>query len=270
MSVPAYWYRRSDLRPWLLRTSAGRSQVRNFGDEFCGDFLTWWTGEEPERSLLGKRRVVVGGSILHLLRKGDAALSVGARAPGGRVPRGLRVFGARGPLTAAELKKGGYDIPKAGLFLCDVGLFAPEVYGAPGPIHEEVLLVPHFRHEEMWRAVAPECFPAAPLLSPRMEPHEIADRIGESARIVTSSLHGLIFAAAFGREVTWVAPPRSEPQFKFHDFYQAFSLVDVAPVDELSDAVRGHRTPLPSLNEIESRKSELPAWIDVASTMRRR
>ncbi len=269
MSISAYWYRRSDSRPWLSLSRGAAPAWRNFGDEFSSDFIRWWSGQDPTRSQLGPARLVVGGSILHLLRAGDLVLSVGSRSPEARVPQGLTVFGVRGLLTRQSLERSGYDFSAQPLFLGDIGILAPQVYGRPSAPCDsaEVVILPHFRHERRWRSIAKAKFPSSRLLSPSLPPSAIARIISSATRIITSSLHGIIFGYAYGLDVAWVAPPREERLWKFHDFFSVFTDKPPAPISDLSAAARSESTWAPSVAQIEARAAELPSWPEIRALL---
>jgi exopolysaccharide biosynthesis predicted pyruvyltransferase EpsI len=68
------------------------------------------------------------------------------------------------------------------------------------------------------------------VVPPTVHPYKMASHIAGAGTVVTSSLHALIFAHAFGVPVVPVMPLKhSEPRFKYHDYYSTIG-AGYAPV----------------------------------------
>lgn len=265
MTVPAYWYRRTDSRPWLHIQRHGRQASYNFGDEYCSDFIRWWTGVDARR-VQRRPRVIVGGSILHLLKSLDVVLSVGARSANSRLTSGVKYYGARGPLTAALIQRHAVfssDDP----FIGDIGMFVKDVYRLPDTTRctGSLAVLPHFRDEKTWRHCSGTNLSTATWLSASMKPSDVASSIYAHEAVVTSSLHGLIFAMALGRRAYWVTPPKHEPVFKYKDFFLAVSAKCPQPISSLGEFCLSKSVPIRHATEIPALKLGLPSWDSLAA-----
>jgi hypothetical protein len=64
-------------------------------------------------------------------------------------------------------------------------------------------------------------------------------------RVVSSSLHGLIFAESLGIPACWLAPVGGEDDLKYYDYYYGTGRFAVKRFDNLEDALRAEPMPLP-------------------------
>lgn len=176
-------------------------------------------------------RLLSIGSVLHFARDGDVIWGTGRN---GKTPGSSYKFGAldvralRGPLTHRWLET-RIRVP-AKLAYGDPGLLVPFLFDLRTPAfqprpHEQDchLLIPNINDT----TEVPERF--GPWVAPPTLPwYELVRRVRGSKSVVTSSLHGLIFAELFGKPVALVRPPtdrrllaREEPEtnFKYDDYY---------------------------------------------------
>jgi hypothetical protein len=126
------------------------------------------------------------------------------------------ILGLRGPLTAKGIP-GDYA-------LGDPGLLAPELVTVETKKHH-LGIVPHWSDDELARR--PEFLKYDPVvIDPRGDPLEVVRAIGECRKIVSSSLHGIIVADAFGIPRRFEYTPRFDREggvFKFRDYSQSIS-----------------------------------------------
>lgn len=206
--------RRNGLR--LLHRLPVGPRVGNFGD-LLGPLVTRAmlaaTATPRTRRPAGPRRLLTVGSILHLARDGDTVWGSGVN---GKEPveahraRRLDVRAVRGPRTAAWLEE-------------HLGLAVPRVYGDPALLLP--LLVPELLDADRTTrlSVVPNLHDVAryaghpDLVDPRGDPLQVVRRIARSEAVVTSSLHGLVVAEAYGVPVALVRPG-AEPDFKYLDY----------------------------------------------------
>lgn len=261
MQIDAYWYRRTDTRPWLRLQGADRG--KNFGDEYCSDFVAWWTSTRPRRTRLRRGRLITGGSILHHLQCGDTVLSVGARSAGSRVPQNVQYFGARGPLTAGMIRN-HVGFATAEPFIGDIGFFVNDVYQVAEvrPVRHSLLLLPHYRHARHWKSEASRnrLFRNATFLQPSVSPMAAARAINLHESVITSSLHGLIFGLSLHRTVYWIAPPTNEPTFKYCDLLSLIGCSQLTPIPDIMGFALGQHQDFGSLEAVNQVRASLPAW----------
>ncbi|MEL1263408.1 polysaccharide pyruvyl transferase family protein [Pseudoxanthomonas putridarboris] len=163
------------------------------------------------------RRLFAIGSVLHNARDGETVWGSGINA---KIPddrhrfRTLDVRAVRGPLTRR--------------WLMDRGLSVPQVYGDPA------LLMPAFYPRELVGAAAATDFVVVPhfnepaakyaayqdrLLSPATLPLAFVRTLLGAGRVVSSSLHGVILAEAYGVPAVYLDSGNGENRFKYDDYY---------------------------------------------------
>lgn len=197
---PAFWYRGD----------------RNFGDQLAPIILQAVTGELPmwvHRQTPGK--ILSVGSVLHNLQDGDVVWGTGAirNLPVDAHPT-ARILAVRGPLTRKLLQA---DVPEV---YGDPALLLPRYYDEPQEKMYDVGVIPHYVDKT---AMQLPYDPSILTIDVQSDWRQIVDDMRKCWSIVSSSLHGLIVAEAYGIPATWVvAGDRiTGGSFKFHDYYLA-------------------------------------------------
>lgn len=224
----------------------------NFGDEISARIVEMLSGQPVERSPVSACNLAAIGSILdqvlptYIRTKRTDPLDIwgaGNMSPRtyGALPAGVQVHAVRGPLTRAGLQHEG------SIVLGDPGLLAGELYdGLRVDKAFTVGIIPHKseqrRHEfqEIARAL-----PRSRLINVTDEdPANVARAMKSCDFILSSSLHGLIVADAFGIPNAWVSVTRihAAAEFKFYDYFISTG----RPIRRLSpaDVVAGFREDL--------------------------
>lgn len=219
----------------------------NFGDAVGPWLSSRITGKNPVNARganLAAPPVMSVGSILNLIEQdGTKVWGTGLMGPLNRDDTSrlrkfsnVSVHAVRGRLTRDEVKrKLGWDVP--------------EVYGDPAlllpmflPVSkvsgetEQISIVPHYLHLDYFKALRSD---RVDVLDVRDGMERVIRRIASSSVCISTSLHGLIIAQAYG--IPWVWVRLSDHQlggdtFKFHDFFStldasAVSSVDIAAAD---------------------------------------
>lgn len=165
-----------------------------------------------------RRRLFAIGSVLHNARDGETVWGSGIN---GKIPQeqhrfsDLDVRAVRGPLTRKVLM--------------DRGLQVPEVYGDPALLmpllfREELIgtarrnsfvVIPHFNEP-------PEKYAAyrQQLVLPTAKPLAFVAALLGAEKVVSSSLHGVILAEAYGIPAIYLDSGNGEHRFKYDDYYQ--------------------------------------------------
>jgi len=145
------------------------------------------------------------------------------------VGRPRRVCAVRGPLSRARLLEQGIDCPEV---YGDPALLMPLFYAPHVEPTHDLGLIQHFREAGV------EPVPAVPKgLSVRTIDitagiKRVVDGIVSCRAIVSSSLHGIIAAHAYGIPAIWVKPtdrPKGDG-FKFQDYWASMGRDDVTPL----------------------------------------
>ena len=199
-------------------------------------------------------RLLAIGSILHFARDGDVVWGSGVN---GKVPverhrfTRLDVRAVRGPLTRD--------------FLLRRGIEAPEIYGDPGILvadllksrfpkpekqKESVVFVPNLHDiDEMrdWENV----------VSPLDPWWTVLRRISEAGHVISTSLHGLVVADAFGVPCTYLRLSEEEKLFKYEDYAFGVGRARLRVTHSREEAIRA--TPLePAMPDIAKLKASFP------------
>jgi pyruvyltransferase len=205
--IKAYWWR----------------EVSNFGDALAPFLLEHFAGVKVEWSPVSHAEVASIGSILEHIPPlwdgyilGSGMLHEDSRLQIHQMTTGIsaKILAVRGPLTARVLP-GTYA-------LGDPGILADELVGLQAK-HWDLGILPHFTDEELvprFQALVPSNF-TIKVIDPTSHPLSVVSQIGQCRRLVTSSLHGMIVADAFGmpRRVEMAAANlRDGGDFKFRDY----------------------------------------------------
>lgn len=201
--VKAYWWRE---RP-------------NFGDALAPLLLEHFADIEVEWDTISHSSVASIGSILeHIPPLWDGyVLGSGKLFEFSRLhlyTNTAKILSIRGPLSARGIR-GSFT-------LGDPGLLADELVG-PQDKQWDLGIVPHWQDHSLaakyqYLVKAPH---TAKVINPADDPLKVLREIGSCHRIVTSSLHGMIVADAFGipRKVEICpAMERDGGDFKFRDY----------------------------------------------------
>lgn len=226
--VPAHWW---DGHP-------------NFGDD-----LTPWLlpdyGVLPIHRVATRARLAGVGSILEFLPTEWDGVVWGSGLMHGEphaLPR-AQVLAVRGHLTR-ELIGAPHDVA-----LGDPGILVAR-HRPRSELRWDVALVPHGHHRS--HAAFLSLADAAGYRVRVVDVHQRAERvvreIAASGAVITTSLHGLVTADAYGIPAAWtmLVPPLSGGAFKFHDYESVISPAetrfarfdDGMPLAELLSAAR--------------------------------
>lgn len=209
----------------------------NFGDEANKDLLTWITGAQSEAELqfthqhdtshsIGGRLFSIGSVVEHATQRGDVCWGSGLiSANFRRRSKDLaHVVGVRGPLTASRLQQVAPESYASVPVLGDPALLLPLVWShlhrAQAPAHA-VCVVFHWTDlkSHVARAAAPGFIVETCVVGQRSQ--EVMEQLLDCELVVSTSLHGLIFAEAFGIPARWVRdttfPSILNDVFKFND-----------------------------------------------------
>jgi pyruvyltransferase len=205
--IKAYWWR----------------EVQNFGDALAPLLLERFADIEVQWDTISHSSVASVGSILEHIPPlwGGYILGSGRLFENSRIhTKGCKILLLRGPLSA----KGVPGIHKYG----DPGLLADELVG-PQEKQWDLGIVPHWLDKELverFLKLIPSRF-TVKTINPRENPLAVLRQIGACRRIVTSSLHGMVCADAFGiprRVETFDRLLREGGVFKFRDYSMSLGM----------------------------------------------
>ncbi len=205
--LKAYWWR----------------EVPNFGDSFTPLLLEHFAYKKAEWAPISHASIIVIGSVLEHIPPlwdgyilGAGRLIENSRTNVIQMKTGIsaKILALRGPLTARGIP-GNYA-------LGDPGILANELVGIQEK-HWTHGILPHWSDNELvprFKAlIAPEY--RVLVINPKDDPLTVLHQIGSCHKLVTSSLHGMIAADAFGipRRVEICKQMAKEGgDFKFRDY----------------------------------------------------
>lgn len=202
---------------------------KNFGDLLTPLLLKKFCHLDSEWSKPEDARLICVGSIIEHLPinwKGVIA-GAGMLHDSSLYKTAYLVLALRGPLTAERVMNS--ISMNRDLVLADPGLIADELVGDQCKIYD-LGIVPHWTDREL------ENNPIFKNFNPKIirvddDPLEVIRQIGQCKKIVSSSLHGIILADAFGIPRRIEIPPRalSHPYqegglFKWHDYSESIGM----------------------------------------------
>lgn len=193
---------------------------KNFGDLLTGLLIKKFTNLTTEWSEPATSEVVMVGSILHHLPQNYAGVIAGCGslyADRKYDFPNAKILAVRGPLTLSRIKTQGVSP-----VLADPGLLADELVGYQDK-KWDLGIVPHWsdttlERNETFLQYNPK------IIRVTDDPLEVIRQIGSCKKIVSSSLHGIILADAFGipRRIEIAPQMLSNPHegglFKWEDY----------------------------------------------------
>lgn len=180
----------------------------------------------------GKQDAIIWGSGLLsnplTLRKLSKRISLDIRA-------------VRGPETRRELIKQGYDCPE---IYGDPGILMPLIY-KPN-IKEKKSDYSVILHKSDKRRVKNQI----DILSDDYK--VLIDQIASSKKIISSSLHGIILAEAYGVEAILLEDTRRDfSYFKYNDYYYSTGRMEYPVAKTIEKAIEMKAPKLPDLSELQ-------------------
>ena len=191
----------------------------NFGDiltplilEYYGYEVIYATEEEAE--------YISVGSIAKLAKKGMTVLGSGAMTSGAPLDPEANWQWVRGPRTRELVIKNGGTCPE---IYGDPALLLPRIVSPAAKKKHSVGLIPHYVDYES----AKERYPNLPVINLlNSNPVDVIKQITACEKIISSSLHGIIAAHAYGIPAAWIklGGKISGDDTKFHDHYESVGL----------------------------------------------
>lgn len=201
-NLPLYW-----LRAW------------NFGDLLNPILYRFITMQEAEWSDQSPKILAIG-SVMSIAKPGDIVWGSGCISADTPLScdNTTEFRAVRGPHTAELLSRHGIDLP-ANIPFGEPSSLLPRFIPPSKDRNLTIGFLPHYIDYGQVRQLPGD----VRLLSPATEPIQLIEQITSCRLIVSSSLHGLCVAEAYGIPAVWVelADNIVGGQFKFQDYYAA-------------------------------------------------
>lgn len=212
-----------------------RGGGRNFGDHLAKVVVAAAAAEKAltlDDEVSVARRLFSIGSVLHFAADGDVVWGSGVN---GKIPieniraRKLDVRAVRGPLTKAVLEGIGIEVPPV---FGDPALLVKRFFSKRfrRDVTRRYVVIPNLHDEKLvrdWDNV----------VSPLWGWNRIVREILAAELVVSSSLHGIIIAEAFGVPARFLRLSDRENLFKYNDYAQGTGRDGLAPATSLSEAL---------------------------------
>lgn len=201
----------------------GNDAAANFGDALTPWLIRRITGATPVYCRRGPVYMVTGSIIKHTTSR---AIVWGCGVISAKdVPHEppLKVCAVRGPVTRQRLLDLGIEVPEV---YGDPALLLPRLYPIPPRPRYEVGVVPHFVHYDAIAARFADR-PDVKVVNLLRSTEEVVDSITSCRRLISSSLHGLIVAHAYGVPCLWIKFMNSQlsgDDSKFRDYFGSVHL----------------------------------------------
>jgi pyruvyltransferase len=220
----------------------------NFGDFLSRPVVSLMLarhGLTLDDETLQRRQLLAIGSILHLARDGSVVWGSGVN---GKISsdryrfRNLDVRAVRGPLTRDFLNKRGIAVPD---IFGDPALLLPSLMpGRFSPTRAEgTAFVPNLNDLPMLDSLS---LNGIPTILPTQGWNSCVESILRRSLVLSSSLHGIIIAEAYGIPARYVRVSAQESLFKYQDYYAGTGREQFHYARSIAEGLEmgGERTPI--------------------------
>jgi hypothetical protein len=179
----------------------------NVGDCLSEPILKHFLGDEIEQVKANEKgKLVAVGSVMSKVQDGDVVWGTGCMSPK-QYPLKATILAVRGKLSRERIT--GVEIPEV---YGDPALLLPLIYNPKIEKKYQIGFVPHY--------VDKKRFEGSNFIDVALPWKEFVDRILECRSIVSSSLHGIVIAEAYGIPATWevYSDKVIGKGFKFRDY----------------------------------------------------
>jgi len=157
--------------------------------------------------------------------------------------RKLDIRLVRGPLTRIALQDYGYDVLE---LYGDPGILLPEIYNPTVKKRYKYGVIYHIADKEKNMLDDSD---TVLYIDIHTDDYKVfVKQLKSTERIISSSLHGIILAEAYGIEAVLLKPPKD--MTKYYDWYYSTKRYDFPIADSLSEAKKIKAAPIPDLKEM--------------------
>lgn len=210
--------------PFTLVSWRGRM---NFGDLLSPYIVQQLSGRIPSIEFgkrdplaLSQRLLALGSMLETCATDGDIVWGTGARGQEMNLDcRQLDVRAVRGPLTREVLLNQNIPCPQ---IYGDPAILMPFLYQPCAEKKYTAGIIPHYSDTTLYMENAPA---GTLLINVLQDPLDVIEQICSCEVVLSSSLHGIIIAEAYGIPACWLWPKAledrgwKEPVLKYRDYY---------------------------------------------------
>ncbi len=212
-------------------------KLRNFGDVLNSELIRLITGNEPNivnNSFINPDNEdiymvigsVIGWSTKETIIWGTGKMSDTDATMFKEKPK--KILAVRGKLTREELIKRGFKCPKV---YGDPALLMPKFYKPRMDKKYDLSIIPHHIDRELIPVLKKQ-FKKTHFIDITGDIYQVIDEICASQRVMSSALHGLIMADAYGIPNIWIQLSEKVlgRGFKFRDYFSSVNREDIIPL----------------------------------------
>lgn len=204
----------------------------NVGDTLSEPILRHFLGNIRSVSAYAKGKLVAVGSVMSKVKEGDVVWGTGCMH-GKPYPCKAKFLAVRGPLTREMIV--GSEVPE---IYGDPALLLPLIYNPQIAKTKKVGYIPHY--------VDKPSFHPSKIIDVALPWKEFINKVLECEYIISSSLHGIVIAEAYGIPAEWAeySDKVIGKGFKFRDYLLGTGREAQGP---------GKFPPIPNLPEIQEK-----------------
>lgn len=151
----------------------------------------------------------------------------------------------RGPLTREQVLKYGHKCPEV---YGDPAILMPYIYTPKFEVTHDLLAIAQLQTEAEFRQKHPDVY----VVSMNTNDYKaVIDAIVSSKKVITSSLHGIILAEAYGVPAVFYRGLGKRIDFKYLDYYYSTKRYDVKIAESFEEALTMEPLPLPDLSSLQ-------------------
>jgi pyruvyltransferase len=213
-------------------------KTKNVGDTLAPILLESFTNKKAELvSSCDSGKLLVVGSFLEMVKENDIVLGIGSNKPNLFLdsPEGVRYLAVRGKLTRDHIY--GAEVPEV---YGDPALLLPLIYRPNIEKTRKVAIIPHYVDKPLFDG-------KEDYIDIEQDWQSVVRDILSCERIISSTLHGIVIAEAYGIPASWaVFSDKIEGgEFKYQDYFLGTDRKEQKPFTELP--------PIENLKEIQQR-----------------
>jgi len=214
----------------------------NVGDRIAPLVLEYLLGHKVNNCLpTDKGKLLSEGSVAEFIEEGDTVFGSGLIQPMRLLcKRNVNIVMVRGPLTRYELMNVGYDVPECYGTLASL---LPEII--PGHENKEYKLgiIPHYVEKNEAKIYQGH------FIDVMSDPKDFINEVCKCETVISSSLHGIIIAEAYGVPAVWIQLTNKiiGGDFKFKDYYMSTDRI----------ALKNYHQPIPEIWNVKDAFSQI-------------
>lgn len=230
------------------------SAERNFGDELSSAVVEWVSGYTTKLVETDSAdKLIAVGSILERARNGDVVWGSGIHPTqydrfwqkqvhkwyrkAAEPQTEIEVWAVRGPISRDALLYRGVECPQR---FGDPGVLTSLIYPKARDPNKKWGLIPHFRDKDVIGEHKIH------VIDVHDKWENVVDQIVQCECIISSSLHGIVVAEAYGVPAIWLRTLSGEGFIKYMDYYAGTGRLP-DPRYSLADALNSPIPPVPDL-----------------------